>query len=149
MAGIEKNKIISLEQEEGVTEGEENLKSFLTNYYKNLFGRPGDSNIRLHVKNAKNINAEEAVFLKKPFSMDFFYKKVVFEMEHNKASGPDGFTAEFYQHFWELIKWDLKAMLDDFHKGHLNIARLNYGIITLVPKSKEAKHIQKFRPFEY
>jgi hypothetical protein len=70
-------------------------------------------------------------------------------MEHNKAPGPDGFTAEFYQHFWELIKWDLKAMLDDFHKGHLNIARLNYGIITLVPKSKEPKHIQKFRPFEY
>jgi hypothetical protein len=40
-------------------------------------------------------------------------------------------------------------MLDDFHKGHLNIGRLNYGIITLVPKSKKAKHIQKFRPFEY
>lgn len=30
--------------------------------------------------------------------------------------------------------------------GKIGIERLNYGVITLIPKSKEAKMIQKFRP---
>lgn len=30
-------------------------------------------------------------------------KTVVFQMKHNKAPGPDGFPAEFYQHFWDVI----------------------------------------------
>ncbi|KAL5647507.1 hypothetical protein ACJX0J_041862, partial [Zea mays] len=37
-------------------------------------------------------------------------KKAVFNMEYNKAPGPDGFLAEFYQVFWEVIKTDLFAL---------------------------------------
>ena len=44
-----------------------------------------------------------------------------------------------------MVKWDLKGLLDDFHSGNLDISRLNYGIITLVPKVKHARKIQKFR----
>ena len=44
-----------------------------------------------------------------------------------------------------MLKTDLKAILDVFHCGKIDLARLNYGIITLVPKSNDAKQIQKFR----
>ena len=37
-------------------------------------------------------------------------RHAVFQMEHNKAPGPDGFPAEFYQVFWEVIKSDLMAL---------------------------------------
>ena len=40
-------------------------------------------------------------------------------MEHNKAPGPDGFPAEFYQNFWDIIKPDLLAMFDALHAGQL------------------------------
>src|SRR4051794_38058650 len=73
-------------------------------------------------------------------------KEVVFQMEKYKSPGPDGLPADFYQHFWEVVKWDLKAWLDDFHKGALDLARLNFGIITLIPKVKDARQIQNFRP---
>lgn len=65
-------------------------------------------------------------------------------MEKNKSYEPDGLFIEF-QYFWELIRWDLKAFLDDFHEGHISISRNNYHIITLVPKTKDAKQIQKCR----
>jgi hypothetical protein len=73
-------------------------------------------------------------------------RDAIFQMKHNKAPGPDGFPAEFYQVFWSLIKDDLMAMFQDFHSGNLPLFCLNFGTITLLPKEKEAKKIQQYRP---
>ena len=73
-------------------------------------------------------------------------REVVFQLEHNKATGPDGFPVEFYQVFWSLIKNDLMTLFSDFHKEELNLFNLNFGIITLIPKSMEATKIQQYRP---
>jgi hypothetical protein len=48
-------------------------------------------------------------------------------MEHNKAPGPDGFPAEFYQYFWDVIKNDLMALFSDFSTGCLQLHSLNFG----------------------
>ena len=80
-----------------------------------------------------------------PFSLTEIHQ-VVFGMKRNKSPGLDGFPADFYQDFWEVVKWDLKALVDSFAKGEINIARLNNGIITLVPKTNDAKQTQKFTP---
>lgn len=72
--------------------------------------------------------------------------KAIFQMEHNKAPGSDGFPAEFYQVFWELIKEDLIAMFSDFHDNTLLIYSLNFGVITLIPKKCNAMKIQEYRP---
>jgi hypothetical protein len=66
-------------------------------------------------------------------------KKVIFQLEHNKAPGPDGFPAEFYQNFWEVIKKDLLALFEDFHNGILPLHSLNFGVVTLVPKKEAIK----------
>jgi predicted DNA-binding helix-hairpin-helix protein len=73
-------------------------------------------------------------------------KEAIFQMEHNKAPGPDGFPAKFYQVFWQVMKADLMAMFYDFHKGELPLYSLNFGIITLLPKCEEAIRIQQYRP---
>ncbi|WVZ50197.1 LOW QUALITY PROTEIN: hypothetical protein U9M48_001474 [Paspalum notatum var. saurae] len=67
-------------------------------------------------------------------------------MEHNKAPGPDGFPPEFYQVFWNVIKTDLMALFDEFHRGNLAIDRLNFGNIILIPKVGDASKIQQYRP---
>jgi hypothetical protein len=72
-------------------------------------------------------------------------REAIFQMKHNKAPGPDGFPAEFYQVFWCLRKDDL-AMFRDFHVGNLPLFYLNFVIITLLPKEKEVKKIQQYRP---
>ena len=73
-------------------------------------------------------------------------KNDVFQMEHNKAPGLDGFPAEFYQVFWEVIKDNLLALFANFHNEDLNLFDLNFGIITLIPKVQEATKIQQYRP---
>ena len=57
-------------------------------------------------------------------------------MELNKAPGPDdGFPAEFYQTFWEVIKLDLMAMFRKLQTGELPLFKLNFGVITLLPRN--------------
>jgi hypothetical protein len=61
------------------------------------------------------------------------------------ASGPDGFSFMFYQKFWSVIK-DFMALVRSFDKGDLNINRINYARIILIPKEEGARSLKKFRP---
>ena len=71
---------------------------------------------------------------------------MIFQMEHNKAPGPDGYPVEFYQHFWDDIKADLIELFQDWQFGQLELFRLNFGEIVLLPKVLEAERIQQYRP---
>jgi hypothetical protein len=53
-------------------------------------------------------------------------KKVVFQMEHNKAPRPDGFPAEFYQNFWDVNKSNLMQLFGIMHVGQLDLFLLNF-----------------------
>jgi len=82
---------------------------------------------------------------KEKLIVKFSYNEVreaIFQMEHNKAPDPDGFSAEFYQALWVLIKDDLMAMFVDFYNWTLPLYSLNFGIITLLPKKDNAVQIQ-------
>ena len=67
-------------------------------------------------------------------------------MEKNKAVGPDSIPVEFYQNCWNIIKHDIMEIFYEFHQGSMDVCRINYGIITLLPKIQEAKRIQQFGP---
>ena len=43
-------------------------------------------------------------------------------------------------------KGDLMSMFQDLHQGDLPIFSLNFGVITLLPKTQEASKIQQYRP---
>jgi hypothetical protein len=143
-----KKLIHSLVQDEGTIEGHENLKSYITNYYKGLFGSPDEGNFSMdktRIEHIPQVSVEENGLLAAPYSEDEV-KKAVFQMEHNKAPGPDGFPAEFYQNFWEVIKEDLLKLFSSLHAGQLELFRLNFGEIILVPKVNAAERIQQYRP---
>lgn len=40
----------------------------------------------------------------------------------------------------------MKRLFDDFVRGELDIGRLNFGTITLLPKGEDADRMQRFRP---
>jgi hypothetical protein len=92
-----------------------------------------------------HVTAEENHILVEEFT-DEEVRKAVFQMEHNKAPGPDDFPVEFYQSFWNLVKCDLMVLFKDFHMGSLPLYSLNFGSIILLPKCTKAVTIQQYRP---
>jgi hypothetical protein len=96
-----KTRIIQLGQDEGLIVGEDNLKTYITNYYKALFGPP-ESNLFSLDENLKDV-IPQVLDLENETLLDAFseveIKEATFQMEKNKAPGPDGFPAEFYEYF--------------------------------------------------
>jgi hypothetical protein len=63
------------------------------------------------------LSAKENKMLIEKFSMEEVHD-AIFQMKHNKSPGPDGFPAEFYQHFWGVIKNDLMTLFESFQTGN-------------------------------
>lgn len=93
----------------------------------------------------ERLTVEERDSLDMPFD-EMEVKNIIDSMEKNKAAGLDGITIEFYQTWWEIIKKDMMQLFADFYSGKVDMSRINYGIITLVPKGTDADTIQKYRP---
>jgi hypothetical protein len=135
-----KTRIFRLENGNTIIEGDAQLKDHITNYYKDLFGPPDNIGMVLDehlVQDIPQVSEEENEFLTGDFS-EAEVRAAIFQIEHNKVPGPDGFPPEFYQVFWDLIKPDLM--------GVLSLHRLNFGNIILLPKKREAKTIQQYMP---
>ena len=55
------------------------------------------------------------------------------QLEHNKSPKPDGFTVEFYQKFWTVIKNNLMQLSAQLQSGDLPLFKLIFGVIALLP----------------
>ena len=137
-----------MEDEGRIIEGNAELLAHATKYYKTLFGPAEGNSFPLDptLWNAKEkVSMEENDKLSSHFTEDEI-KFALFSMEKNKAAGPDKIPIEFYQTCWDIIKGDIMELFEDFHKGKLDVYRLNYGVITLLPKVHDASRIQQYRP---
>jgi hypothetical protein len=117
-------------------------------YYKSLFGKEQERSITLGENfwnDRGRLSNEEAQELIRPFTLKEI-EGALKDMEVNSAPGPDGLPVGFYREFWPELKPFVLEMFNDFFRGELNISRLNYGMITLIPKIKEANCIKQYRP---
>jgi len=101
-----KNTTLSLEDGDQLIEGDDKLLEHATKYYSDLFG-PG---IHFNIQTDPDIWSEVAMvseadndFLCQPFS-ETEIKNALFQMEANKAAGPDKIPVEFFQSCWHVIK---------------------------------------------
>lgn len=68
-------------------------------------------------------------------------EKALKEMKTNITLGPDGLPVSLYKEFWKQIREQIKEMVDQLYEGTLELWRLNYGVVTLIPKTKDANTI--------
>jgi len=67
-------------------------------------------------------------------------------MHPEKAHGPDGMTALFFQHSWHIIKKDLLEMVNNFLTSGKLDTRLNITNICLIPKKERPTRMTELRP---
>ena len=117
-------------------------------FYKELFTKEENSGVRLGSsfwEDVDKVTPEENSSLIAPFT-EAEIKEAVFSCYVEGAPGPDGLSFLFYQKFWNLIKADLIDMFNDFFKGDLDLSRLNFSLVTLIPKVGDATNMKQFRP---
>jgi hypothetical protein len=143
-----KTTIYDIEGPEGAVNSTEDIIKVATPYYKDLFKFEPRPNINISsnfFSEGEKVTEEENALLEEKFTVEEI-KKVVFESYHDGAPGPNGISFMFYQHFWEEVKGDLTEMLEDFHKGNLDLYSLNFCLVTVIPKEKESRTMNKYRP---
>jgi hypothetical protein len=119
-----------------------------TEYYKDLFGPEPCYNFRIDSSiwdECEKLNKADNRILCQPFS-EIEIKNALFMMERNKAPRPARMPIKFYPSCWDIVKQDIVHLFSDFHDKMVGISRLNYGIITLLPKIKDATKIQQYMP---
>jgi hypothetical protein len=122
-----KKRISGLESPEGWIDDNGSMLKHALSFYKSLFREEEESGVEL--------------------GSDFWeVKEAMFRSYAEGAPGPDGFSFLFYQVFWDLIKKDLMCLVNCFEQNQLNLERLNFAMITLLPKEPVAKTLKKYRP---
>ena len=73
-------------------------------------------------------------------------KEALFMMHPEKATGPDGMTALFFQHSWHFIKDDLIDMVNNFLVFRDLDPRLNITNICMIPKTERPTRMTELMP---
>ena len=73
-------------------------------------------------------------------------RQVVFSINLDSASGPDGFCSKFYQYYWDIISNDLLEVVLDFLKGSAMPKGFQSTLLTHFPKKSSPTSWINFRP---
>jgi hypothetical protein len=117
----------------------------LTAFYRNLLGSPRNSSWNFEINQLYSEAGQPGDGLMAPFT-EAEAKSVVWGMDRNSAPGPDGFGPSFYKSAWLTVKSQVMQLLEKFHCGQLDLARINRSYMVLIPKKQDAAIVDAFRP---
>jgi hypothetical protein len=68
------------------------------------------------------------------------------EMPPQKAPGSDGFTINFFNHYWPMIKEEVWQLVEESRTSGQVLSGLDSTFLTLIPKQKHITNPNQFRP---
>ncbi|XP_048502962.1 uncharacterized protein LOC125498737 [Beta vulgaris subsp. vulgaris] len=97
------------------------------------------------VNEGKILSSEQQAELCRRFNAEDV-KVALFDIEDNKAPGPDGYTSCFYKRAWPIVGAEVtEAVLEFFQTGRL-LKQVNATTLCLVPKCDQPNDVSQFRP---
>jgi hypothetical protein len=129
--------------------GQKNIMDTATNYFKNFFKETNEISILDQVKVAeifpKMVTEIEAKNLFRPVGLEEL-RKVLKKFKVDKSPGPDGWTVEFFVHFFDLVGEDLLNMVEETRQKGKILGGLNSTFIALIPKVNKPLSFGDYRP---
>jgi hypothetical protein len=121
----------------GEVSEQQDLVEHIYEFYQGLMGSVGEDRVFSLAQDLwpddRRVSEEENLGLELTFTPEEL-DEVLAGMKPDSAPGPDGLPVAFFRKFWENLKGPILAILNDFALGRVDISRLNYGIISLIPK---------------
>ncbi|GJR36423.1 RNA-directed DNA polymerase, eukaryota, reverse transcriptase zinc-binding domain protein [Tanacetum coccineum] len=73
-------------------------------------------------------------------------KQDLFQIDDNKAPGPDGFSTHFYKKYWDIIGEDICIAVKECFAIEKMLKEINFTNIALVPKIQTPTKVSDYRP---
>lgn len=144
------NKFAALEKEDGTTVyKEEKITSTIVDYFQKLFTPNNYDHSLMKETISKSITPriteEQNDKLTKIPSPEEI-KEALFSIHPEKAPGPDGFSACFFQTNWSVVGQDIIREVQDFFNSGCMPRTVNEMHVRLIPKNIGAKRTADYRP---
>jgi hypothetical protein len=91
------------------------------------------------------ISEEDSLLLDNPCTLQEILVALK-SFSKDKSPGPDGWTVEFYLHFFDLVGPDLLELVEDTRLSGKVVGALNSTFLTLIPKSASPTTFGDYRP---
>ena len=143
-------RIISLVRTDGsLTASEEEAKHEATSFYQGLLGTPASHGYpgiqELQKIISKSLHPDQIRGMD-AIPTDQEIKDTMFSLHSNKAPGPDGYNAHFFQKTWDITGTAvIDAVKEFFICGEL-LTEINATLIALIPKVPNPSSMGEFRP---
>ncbi|GJY52436.1 RNA-directed DNA polymerase, eukaryota, reverse transcriptase zinc-binding domain protein, partial [Tanacetum coccineum] len=142
-----RNRINAIHDEDGRRyEGDKVAEQFVK-HFQNFLGNsiPVEKIVGMEDLFKNKLETEEAEYMVRDVSNEEI-KHAIFQIEDNKAPGPDGYSSYFYKKSWDIIGEDICSAVKEFFSTGKMLSEINYTNIALVPKIKTPAKVSDYRP---
>lgn len=142
-----KNKLTVLEDETGQAHVEEGkIADVICKYYEKLFTSvPFDGSSIVDKALSQCVTQQmNDLLIQAPTPLEI--KEALFAIHPDKAPGPDGFSASFFQSNWEVVGPAIVQEIQMFFSSGFLPQSMNVTHVRLIPKDIGAKGVTDYRP---
>ncbi|KAH7866207.1 hypothetical protein Vadar_017075 [Vaccinium darrowii] len=145
-----RNKINSLALPNGtITNDPIEVRSTFVDFYTSLLGTvhssdyPGSSRVNQLVT-AKLLDSQRDAMISEISNQEI--KETFMSLNPNKAPGPDGYNAGFFQKSWSVVGNEVTSAVRSFFRSGRLLTKANSTSIALVPKVPNPTKVGDYRP---
>lgn len=139
------NSIAALNTPLGWVEGPNEVRAATVSFFKNLFSKEEWDRLTLDGVVFPTLSEGENNTLIAPFSLEEI-EDAVKSSDSSKCPRPDGFNFAFIKEFWDIMKYEVRIMFDQFFGNDCLPRCLLSYFLTLIPKVKSPQGLSDFRP---
>lgn len=127
-------------------QGDEKISKAAVKHFENLFTHQ-HNNVDMTLLNCipSNVTEDENRILN-DIPSENEVKQAVFDMSPSSTAGPEGFNGTFYQTCWDIIKYDVTDMVQDFFNGKNLTKFYSHTCLVLIPKVTSPNTFSDLRP---
>ncbi|GJW25392.1 RNA-directed DNA polymerase, eukaryota, reverse transcriptase zinc-binding domain protein [Tanacetum coccineum] len=133
--------------EKGVRFDGDNVATAFVEHFKSFLGSKHD----VQPLDSVEINFDKVLSKEEAEDMiglvtDEEIKEAVFDIDSNKASGPDGYTSGFFKKAWHIVGKEVCLAIKYFFMNGKLLGEINATLIALIPKVDVSNKVSEFRP---